>query len=125
MHITLKDQIDIAWAAGLFEGEGTVWLHTYRGDEVAWRVGLTTCDEDVIRRFAQIIGVGKVYGPYTHKNGRDGRRRDHHKIYYRWQAGTREDVRYVANMLLPYLGERRAAKIHEALEWIATRDKLP
>jgi hypothetical protein len=49
---------EFAWAAGLFEGEGSITLAPRP------RLQMKMADEDVVRRFAEIIGVGKVYGPY-------------------------------------------------------------
>lgn len=52
----------IAWAAGLFEGEGTwnAYQVKPRGKiQMQARVGMT--DRDVVERFAEVIGFGKVY----------------------------------------------------------------
>jgi hypothetical protein len=49
---------DLAWAAGLLEGEGSI---TVCGGTP--RLGLKLSDEEVLRRFAGILGVGKIYGP--------------------------------------------------------------
>src|SRR5207245_5183125 len=48
---------DIAWAAGLFEGEGSI---TQSGGRV--RLSLKMTDEESVRRFAKIIQRGTVYG---------------------------------------------------------------
>lgn len=50
---------EIAWAAGLFEGEGCM---TRSGSQKVMR--LVSTDEDTVRRFWEIVAVGKVYGPY-------------------------------------------------------------
>ena len=50
----------IAWAAGLFEGEGTI---TRCDGRLHLRMQLT--DLEVLERFAEIVGTGKIYGPYT------------------------------------------------------------
>jgi len=59
--------LDTAWAAGLFEGEGSVcWLNmSTTNQRRVPNLGLSTTDEDVIRRFHSIVGVGFVYGPYS------------------------------------------------------------
>lgn len=75
-------------------------------------------DEDVILRFAAIIGVGKVYGPYGYKND-SNRRRERHKQYWRWSVSDKEGVTTVAKMLLPFMGQRRSAKLNEAIEAVA------
>jgi hypothetical protein len=55
----------IAWAAGLFEGEGSIHFPT--GARVAVRMELTMTDEDVVRRFHKAVKCGKFYGPYNNR----------------------------------------------------------
>jgi hypothetical protein len=50
---------EIAWAAGLFEGEGTF---TWDYGRAQLRVKMT--DLDVLEKLLDIWSVGKVYGPY-------------------------------------------------------------
>lgn len=101
-----------AWAAGLFEGEGTIVAFGPRKNQRSF--SLTSTDEDVVRRFADIIATGKVYGPYTYK-GTDQRKRDHHKPYWRWSASDRVSVLAAAAILLPWMCERRRQKMEEAV----------
>lgn len=56
----------IAWAAGLFEGEGcSSWNN--RNKRISLQ--LATTDEDVVLRFKRAIGnIGIVNGPYQPKN---------------------------------------------------------
>jgi hypothetical protein len=67
-QITLS-VVEIAWAAGLFDGEGTA---TICGGQR--RLAVKMADEESVRRFHAAIGVGKVYGPYEHRTAtlRDG-----------------------------------------------------
>lgn len=50
---------EIAWAAGLFEGEGCITVSNGRPV-----MRLNSTDADTPRRFCEIVGAGKVYGPY-------------------------------------------------------------
>jgi len=68
----------IAWAAGVFEGEGCVCSD---GSRVILRVQMT--DFDVMARFASIMGFGRLYGPYEQRNARDGHVR---KPFWAWVA---------------------------------------
>jgi hypothetical protein len=56
---------EIAWAAGLFEGEGSITRFGRRGGSFDLRLGLNMTDEDVVIRFDAIVDRGKVYGPYV------------------------------------------------------------
>src|SRR5712691_1669149 len=58
----MNREVEIAWAAGLFEGEGCFTQN--RGRPVA---RLTTTDVDIVVRFAEAIGWGMIYGPYEYQ----------------------------------------------------------
>ena len=89
-----------AWAAGLFEGEGSI---TSCGGRIRLQLQLT--DHEVLERFVEIVGAGKVYGPYT-KGHRDGYRR---KPRWLWVCeGPAAGV--VFRTLSPWLSPRRLAR---------------
>jgi hypothetical protein len=91
---------ELPWAAGLFEGEGSM---TQGSGSLDVRVKMT--DEEIVRRFAAIVGSGKVYGPYNYEY-RDGITR---KLHWVWVALACEDFG-VLEILWPWLGERRRAQ---------------
>jgi hypothetical protein len=103
---------DIAWAAGLFEGEGciTLWQKTPESRSYP-RIELGSSDEDVVRRFNDVIGGGKVLGPYTRAGHPDRPTRKPMWFSRRVGASAREALA----LLAPYLGERRTARMHEVL----------
>jgi hypothetical protein len=88
---------EIAWAAGLFEGEGCV---TEVGRQFTLKANNT--DEWVIRRFAEIVSWGRTYGPYQYARP-DGYRR---KPFWVWSAAE-ESALDVMQMLAPWLSPRR------------------
>ncbi len=69
--------MEIAWAAGLFEGEGSI--STPLVDRQ--RLQLKMNAEASVRRFADALGVGTVYGPYGPYAGQMGR-----TPYFVWVA---------------------------------------
>lgn len=91
----------VAWAAGLFEGEGSIMMNKYDGH---WRRGLrmSMTDEDVVRRFAAVVGVGQVHGPIVQN--------PKHKPAWRWHSHSWPDIVLVLNAFMPYFGERRRGK---------------
>lgn len=97
---------DDIWAAGLFEGEGCFHGRTAKPRLVA--VKLVSTDEDVLRRFAAVMGVGTVAGPISR-----GRR---FKPYWSWQVASFQDVQYIVCRLWGQLGARRRAKAVEMLQ---------
>ena len=48
----------LAWAAGLFEGEGCFYINE-KGKYV--NATVTSTDKDVLDAFLQVIGFGKIY----------------------------------------------------------------
>lgn len=95
----------VAWAAGLFEGEGYISSKRTKGYAIA--LGLKMTDRDVVDRFGSVVGVGAVRGPYNNCNGV--------KPVYVWQTGKFVDVFSTLKLFWPYLGERRRVKTLESL----------
>lgn len=102
-------EAEIAWAAGLYEGEGTVGL-TSSGIQVA----LKMCDEDVVRRWGQAVGFGKFYGPHQYKGCK--------KPQCEWRVCTGDQVVALLEAFRPWLGKRR---IEQLEKMIANRQPLP
>jgi hypothetical protein len=64
-------------------------------------------DKDVVERFVRIVGCGKVH--------EHSRQKAHWKNQFEWSAGGRRNALYVMGLFLPYLGERRRAKLVEVI----------
>ena len=58
-------------------------------------------DEDVVRKFAAIIGVGRIY---KHRTG---------AAYWRWQTANRRDTLHAVGLLYPFMCSRRQKQMHE------------
>ena len=95
----------IEWAAGLFEGEGSV---SKRKNQFGAQMSLQMTDKDVVELFRNVVGVGNIYECCVQK--------PHHKPSWKWQCGAKDDVRYVLGKFLPYLGQRRAYKALNILD---------
>ncbi|SRR6266540_4508168 len=108
----MTTETEIAWAAGLFEGEGC-WRIKTDGDYPS--VSIVSTDLDVLEEFQRIVGFGKIYtvNPTVWKP--QWRQRWH------WQVNACADVRIVIELLLPWMRMRRHAK---ALEVLACCDRM-
>jgi hypothetical protein len=93
---------DLAWAAGLFEGEGYVEHRPNGCGRTTRGLGLAMTDLDVVERFQKVVGVGAVRGPYTNRRN---------KPLYVWKVGRWGDVEPLARQLLPLMGARRREAI--------------
>lgn len=101
-------EADIAWAAGLLEGEGSFYVMDRAGRRHLMTVKIEMSDEDVIRRIASIFGRS-TSNVTTFQPKPDGWSRTWTK---RWYGAEAEKVMCA---VLPYMGKRRAAKIRECL----------
>lgn len=102
----MASEAEIAWAAGLFEGEGSISIaRRFRdGRTVYMRLNVTSTDKDVLERFAVVVGCGKAVG--RHRGGP-------HKPIWDWEANRVEDTGRVISLLRPWLGQRRLARLAE------------
>lgn len=103
-------EVEVAWAAGLFEGEGSFGLRA-NGTVL---VSVASTDRDVIDRFRRVIGTGRVS---SQPAGRNNRR----KRLWRVDVIQVDEVFRVTRMLYPWLGERRRSRADEAVATIQRR----
>ncbi len=102
--------LEIAWAAGLFEGEGCWNVYTRKSGKLQVQARLTMTDRDVVERFASIIGCGSTRASHTPSARARG-----DKPLTEWYVYEAERVREVIRLFLPYLGDRRRARAEEVL----------
>ena len=111
-------EADIAWLAGLLEGEGSFFMSRCPNKGVMYSypcIVVDMTDRDVIDRVAGFFGT-KVY-PYKNL-----KRPEHKEIYKSMISGSRA-VEFM-QMLLPWMGVRRSAKIKELLETPSGRKEV-
>ena len=108
---------NIAWAAGLFEGEGCVGVYGKpigaRGPRKSPAMKITMTDLDVLEKFQRIVGVGKVGGPRRHKG------KEHHKAFWSWSCNGTEKIQALLAAFWPFLCSRRQAKAADVIREMA------
>ena len=97
----------IEWAAGIYEGEGAL---TTQGKVGTWRLVVNMTDYDILKYFHEIIGVGKLHGPWKPPSVPA-----HHKPHWSVRVNNKHDIFKVICEFYPYMGERRRAKFDEFL----------
>jgi len=99
---------NIAWLAGLFEGEGCI--NQDKRKKATWRLRVVMTDFDIIQRLHAITGVGNV--------SETTKQELHHKPAYQWIVYRKEHIQHLLSKMLPYLGNRRAHVALNALDTI-------
>jgi hypothetical protein len=103
-------ELSLAWAAGIFEGEGTFNTYTNGKSETRYlRLVVSMVDEDIIKRFASVVGYGTVYFSYPPSRKNRG-----WQPMYTWQVNGK-DAHKVLALIRPWFGERREKKTKEVL----------
>ena len=111
-----------AWAAGLFDGEGSLCLldhrsHAgYKNAEMAITQGSGNGMPEVLERFARVVGTGHVYGPYAQSDSTLG--------IYRWKSVVHSRIDETVRLLWPWLGVVKRAQAAAALNVIRSQPQL-
>jgi hypothetical protein len=104
---------DLAWAAGLFEGEGSfIVKKAGRGRTLSARILMT--DLDVLQKFQSVVQMGKIDGPYNREGSP--------KPQWVWRVEKFELCQAVAAMLWTWLHARRRQAIRLALAAFHARE---
>lgn len=91
-----------AWAAGLYDGEGSTYLTPHRSHagynnaEARITQGSPMDVPEVLNRFVRIVGRGHINGPY--------RQEEANLLVYRWTACAYRDIDQVLTTIWPWLG---------------------
>lgn len=109
---------DIAWLAGLFEGEGSMEI----GKNGMVRLCIRMTDRDIIDRVNAMFPARKIQVVVPEPM------RDTHnqpKTQYAWRISGPERVREVLDLIMPWLGERRTVRAGEVLAHLDARPGTP
>jgi hypothetical protein len=104
----MTSEAEIAWAAGLFEGEGTIAAKRGKGMAHRYQAAVIMTDKDVLERFAATVGMGKFYGPYQPTNQKA-------KPIWRWMTTRNREIAELCELIGPWLGARRSARFEHAI----------
>nr|YP_010732032.1 putative site-specific DNA endonuclease [Massjukichlorella minus]WDY12946.1 putative site-specific DNA endonuclease [Massjukichlorella minus] len=112
MALDLTD-IEIAWMAGLLEGEGYFYID--RRNKARYKkstsppapaITLSMTDKDVIEKFARLV---------KKKPWISNRKTVKNKTVYTVYVGDRETLIFLLPRLLPHFGERRSKIVTECI----------
>jgi hypothetical protein len=100
----VSQETQIAWAAGFYEGEGSISL-------VGGRLALQIKNNDLepLEHFRVATEAGKIYGPYSYRRGRMSR-----NPFWVWVAQGAAALAVTCS-LAPMLSQRRLGQVLDAL----------
>lgn len=104
---------EVAWAAGLFEGEGCISKQSGATKRCV-RLNIDSTDLDVLERLPRIFTVGTITGPTCIAN---------RKPIWHYNINKQGDILMVMELIGPFLGKRRMARWLE-LKTLAQLDDL-
>lgn len=105
--------IEIAWAAGVLEGEGCFSRHVRSSNGfVCFAIHCEMTDEDVVNKLHSIFKVGTVI-PRLNISGRTDK--SVRKQSWIWSVQNKAGVTFVLNSIKPFLCSRRLEKASSML----------
>lgn len=107
--------VDAAWAAGIYEGEGS--LVKDKRKTSTYKLTIKMTDLDVLERFQSIFNLGSICFGDTPSI----RRNPHWKPIWTYGVYNRPAIYLILTTILPYLGIRRA---YAALNCLDTIDGI-
>ena len=95
--------MSVAWAAGLFEGEGSIYLIP---NKKSVALSMTQSDHDVLQKLQSVFG-GQIY---------DKKKSGGTKQLWVWKLMQTDSVKDALEKMLPFFGTRRACKALDAFD---------
>lgn len=99
---------NLAWAAGLFEGEGCFSLAV---KQRSLSTSVVSTDKDVIERFLTVMRFGSLIGPIP-----PPKKHPNWKPKWLWKCSNFEEFQQTVILLWPWLQSRRRAKAKRVLQ---------
>lgn len=103
-----EGEIELAWAAGFYDGEGGCYAHLDKRDgSVRIQISLKQVDIRPLERFKSAVGVGNIRGPYQGNKA-------YHQGQYRWYAYSQNAYTFLEK-IYDYLSEPKKEQINKVL----------
>jgi hypothetical protein len=105
-------QLELAWAAGFFDGEGSTYLGTvsHRKDWNRLTLGVSQVELVPLERFRAAVGLGRITGPYL-----NGKYRGTAKPIWKWTCSG-FPAKAVLKLLWLHLTDVKRAQAQRAMD---------
>lgn len=112
----------LAWAGGLYDGEGCASLSPHRSHagHFSPEVAVTQSGNvrpQVLERLREIVGCGRIYGPYTQAGAT--------LPVFRWKAAALKDVEHSLYVLAPWIGHVKRQQARKVSRVLVEQGRLP
>jgi hypothetical protein len=112
----------LAWAGGLYDGEGSASLAPHRTHEghLSPEVSVTQSGvgmPEVLERLRSVLGRGHIDGPYTQEGAT--------LPVFRWKTGALNDVEHVVYLLSPWIGAVKREQMRRVSRVLVEQGRLP
>lgn len=103
-------ELDLAWAGGFFDGEGTTSVLKAQRDKYRYlRMSVSQKNPELLYKFQTIFNCGKVY-----KNSRG---------IHSWDCYRQDEVFDVLDKIWPYIGSQKKEQAIQAKENVISYSK--
>lgn len=112
-----------AWAAGLFDGDGSTYLAKHRTHAGYVRAEMAVTQSSragrpaVLTRLREVLGAGHIGGPYGGT--------ENWEPVYRWKVYKRSEIEAIAEAIWPWLGLVKRAQAATVISRNAAQAPLP
>ena len=104
---------ELSYAAGLYEGEGTVYVCRASGRDDRAVVQVKMTDREPLERMQEATGLGRINGPYSRPDKA-------WKPWWQWTINRQTDVPVFRAQVYDMLSPRRQAQFDRALAEVST-----
>jgi hypothetical protein len=87
------NNLELAWAAGFFDGEGCITLNT-KGKK--FQASIAQVDREVLDRFKSAVEIGNVTGPYDYN-------KPNKRPFYTWHTNGVDNITILKDKIGPFL----------------------
>ena len=124
--VTDPSDAEIAWCAGLFEGEGNIGVARHAPYEGRFepRLQIRQTDEDVLVKFQSLMG-GRLTGPFLQGDADSKRYKVAPKPYWIWVVSSWDEFERIGSLLRPWLGKRRGERFDLVLATMPDHFRRP
>lgn len=114
----MREREELAWAAGLFDGEGHISCRERRSKgHFSRNIVMTVAQNhpEVLERFRDAVDLGKIHSIDRYRPAES--KLEGGFITYSWRTGRFEHIQAAAAMIWPWLGSVKRAQIAEMLKF--------